>query len=184
MPNNVPYTSYEAAVLQAAIAMLSASATFIAVAAAVNKLPADLICESMGGLTPGPGNPATTSAMAISGNVIEFPAPGYPATSPLCILHQTLFPKELIALNTTGHSGEVSMRIYLTQVQGDAVYEILRRARNTAGGIAADIDALFGTQTGYFYRGFCQVDACVYLDKTTDLGGCCLCDLSLHWFAP
>ena len=133
----VAYDSYEAKVLELAIAMLAGSSTFQTLTSTASVAAAKAyIVESFGGdlrdLT------AQKTVKTIDGTVRAWGAP-------LAIVHLEEMTAEPVAHLTYDYSGVVATILNLPRTDADAPAEHFRRARNTLGGIRTDMQALVGT---------------------------------------
>lgn len=173
---SVPYTSYQAAVLQYAIAMLSNSPTFIALIPN-GSVAGDIIVESVGGYASAGLVP--TQAVSITGKTILVTG----GSTPFAVVHEDAFEVEEVGLHSYSHSGIVNVQAYSPLVAGDGPADSMRRVRNIGGGIAEDINSLFGP-AGYFSGGHCVLKQHMLFDPTTDFAGYGYSLLQISWRSP
>lgn len=169
----VSYTSYSALAISYGIEMLAASATFQALAGVITSTAAkSSIIETIGGI-----GSTQDQAVSVGGGVITVGSANF------AVVHEDTFDAEEIALHTFGYKGVIGIDLLMPLNTGDTAPEMMRRMRNQAGGIKADMEALFG-QTGYLMRGFITEHGYRILDETTDFKGYAVATLSVNWSSP
>lgn len=171
----VTYDSYSAKAVGFAIAMLEASPTLLSIAPSATV--GNAIIESIGGL-----NPNATSFVAVSG--VSVAVSSLTDGQGFVIVTDSTMQAEEIALHTYGYNGTIIAHLLLKGVTGDLPPEVQRRARNMAGGIITDTNALFGGN-GYLLRGRMQMNGQVTVfEETGDMAGFTLAPMQILWSSP
>lgn len=168
----VAYTSYEAAVVGYAIAMLCGSATFRTLVGAADATAAlGRVIEFDG------GDPAEAGdGKAIAANGVAFTiAPPYAQVASMS------FPTDdEQATGWTKRDGAVSIAIVLAPTAGHKAPERPRNALNILGAIRDEIDAQFGT-TGKLARGHADLELKPLPDGAGASRGTMSGLLTIHW---
>ena len=168
----VPATSYEAQVSAALIAMLAASATFQAacgvstVAAARQRLVED---DAGRKRSPGPTH--------VDGGPLDL-------TRLWAAVRVGMSKTTLRAWQTYGRSGDAQILIVQPRVPAETATDADRRARNLAGVIRDEFNALWGqvvSGTPTPAAGDVEVAAPVIADETDILAGSILIHLDISW---
>lgn len=173
----VGYTSYESLAVSYAINMLGNSATYAALCVRRDGTVGsytyqDTVVESLGGLTQDQYTSLGGIVYAVDFfkimAVIDPPSPAIP---------------QEIALHTYGYSGsvEIGLRTYIEPA--DKPSEQMRRVRNTAGSIRADIEAQWG-QANCLMRGTVRIGQVYALDEIKKLAGYAFVPMTIDWSAP
>ncbi len=169
----VAYTSYSALAVSYGIEMLAASATFQALVGVITTAAAkSSIIESIGGL-----GATQDQGVTVGGGVVTV------GTANFAVVHEDQFESAEIALHTFSYSGTIGVDLLMPINANDTAPEVMRRMRNQAGGIKADMEALFG-QSGYLLRGTISEHSYRILDETSDFKGYATATLSINWSAP
>lgn len=170
----VGYDSYEALVIQYAMAQLAAGATFQSIVLDP-LLPNQSIIESLGGVPT--ATQEENEAASIAGTTIDL------LTEVYAIVHADSFEQFEIAHNTYGYRAAIRITLAIPPVTADTPPEILRRVRNYAGLIRADISALFG-QAGYLLRGTISIDETSVMPEDSMQKGYGVAVLTIHFSSP
>lgn len=134
--------SYEARVVAAAVTMLTATAAWqTATGSASATASRAYVVESDG------DDLQDDSAVAVDGSTIDLATADCWAVVHL-LEHQT----EVVGLGVERHSGQVGIRLVLRDTAGDAPPERIRRSRNIAGNIRAQLLERYAT-SGALARG-------------------------------
>lgn len=169
---SVAYTSYEAAVVGYAIAMLVGSATFRQLVGADTPTQAKaFVIEFDGG---DPREVGAAKAIASDGSTMEIRPPYAQVASTEFDADDTQ------AYGWVKRSGEVQIAITMPAVAGDTPAERIRRALNIIGGIRADIEGQFG-QAGTLALGSVASRLMPLPDETGALRGTTAGQLTIHW---
>ncbi len=169
----VSYTSYSALAISYGIEMLAASSTFQGLVGVITSAAAKgAIIESVGGI-----GATQDQGVTVGGGVITV------GTANFAVVHEDSFESTEIALRTFGYSGTINVDLLMPLNALDTAPEMMRRMRNQAGGIKADMEARFG-QSGYLLRGHITEHDYRILDETSDFKGYAVATLSINWSSP
>ena len=172
----VPYTSYEAIVIQCVITMLSKSTTFWAVTGAANQAAAlNFIIEGDGGddvECNGSDHSIATNNATI--NRATASAWAHVADRP------TDHPSEPLTFSTWRRQGVIAVRLWLRRVGTDTPPERLRRVLNAVGSIRADLEAQFGA-AGCLPAGGIDSRVDSLPDESSATRGLACATLTIHW---
>jgi hypothetical protein len=161
-------TSYDASVSAAAVTMLSVCASFQAWTGTANPTDAvGWIIEDDGGL----------GSLNYSANN----TPLTPADGNWAAVRLGESKRVQRAFNTWGHAGDFDITLMEHITAGDKPAEVVRRARNNAGQIASDLQALFGSNAGYIVYGEVDCGKEVIQDPTGSLKDYVVTRLSITW---
>lgn len=83
--------------------------------------------------------------------------------------------------NTYGKQGSALITLVERVTAGDKPAEVIRRARNNAGLIKDEIQALFGASAARICAGEVSLGPTNLQDDTGALKGCCLTELPIEW---
>ncbi len=174
---SVGYTSYESLAVSYAINMLGNSATYGALCVRRDGVIGsytyqDTVIESVGGLTQDQYTSLGGTLYAVDffkiNAVVDPPGPAVP---------------QEIALHTYGYTGTIELGLHVYIEPADKPSELLRRVRNTAGGVRADIEAQWG-QANCLMRGTVRVGQIYMLDETRYLKSTAFVPMTIDWSSP
>jgi len=142
-----PYTSYEAAVVGAAVRQLAACAAFRTLVGAVDATAAlGYILE----LDGGPMRDGSAVAVAADDSALDLataPAWAHVAPEPVSV------EGEPIAWLTWQRSGQIEIELWLRRAAALSPPEQMRRALNQIGAVRAAFEGQFGQSTNHFLAG-------------------------------
>lgn len=137
---SVPYTSYEAQVIQAIITMVATSATFQTLTSTVTPAAAKAYIIELDGGDEDEVTGGTGRSTACDNSTLN-------RLTAACWAHVCERPPELNpeshAWLTWSRSGEITVRIWSRRTTSDTPPERRRRMMNIIGSIRADLEALF-----------------------------------------
>jgi len=168
----VPYTSYEAAVIGYAIAMVAGSAAFRTLVGAADTTAAlGFIVEFDG------GDPAEAGdGQAIAANGVAFDM-----TPPFAQVASMQYPTDdEQAIGWIKREGAVLVAIVIPPTAGHTAPERTRNALNVLGTIRDDIDAQFGT-AGKLARGRAELELQPLPDGAGASRGTTSGVITIHW---
>lgn len=172
----VPYTSYEALVIQCVITMLSNSATFRSLCGAANQTAAlGFIIEGDGGddvECSGQDRSIATNNATL--NRATATAWAHVADRP------TDHPSEQLAFSVWRRQGVIAVRLWLRRVGTDTPPERLRRVLNAVGSVRADLEAQFGS-AGCLPAGAIDSRVDSLPDEASATRGLACATLTIHW---
>lgn len=169
----VTYDSYLAKVVEYAITMLAASATFRTLVAAADSAAAKTrIIESWGGAPTQAGGVA--KAKAVDGT-------SFTTTPPFAHVHATGMDPTSAGIGVYTYRGDVLIGlVQARKLTGETPAEQFRRARNIADAVRADLMAMFGT-ANCFAQGTIVIDGPELPDETSADGDALVATLILSW---
>jgi hypothetical protein len=142
-----PYTSYEAAVIGAAVRQLAAVPAFQVLVGAANAAAAQGWIIELDGGPMRDGSPIAVAANGATLNLSTALAWAHVAPEPAPV------EAEAVSWLSFLRSGSLDIDLWLRRVDALPAPEQLRRALNSLGAVRAGFEALWGTHDTYFLAG-------------------------------